>query len=86
MVPGLHPGPRERRVVDQTGFGEPAEHGLGGIVGHATALQRLRQLSPGPGLGCEQPQADLPSPGFRITGTGSRAMCPGLSLCFGLGR
>ena len=50
MVPGLHPGPRERRVVDQAGVGEPAQHGLGGIVGYATALQRLRQLSPGPGL------------------------------------
>jgi hypothetical protein len=90
MVPGLHPGPRERRVVDQAGLGEPAEHGLGGVVGHATALQRLRQLGPGPGLGGEQPQADLASTGFRITGTGSRAMCPGLSfsldLSFGLGR
>ena len=86
MVPGLHPGPRERRVVDQAGFGEPAEHGLGGVGGHATALQRLSQLSPGPGLSCQQPQADLASPGFRITGTGSRAICPGLSLCFGLGR
>ena len=86
MVPGLHPGPRERRVVDQAGFGEPAQHGLGGVVGHATALQRLRQLGPGPGLSGEQPQADLPSPGFRITGTGSRAICPGLSLGFGLGR
>jgi hypothetical protein len=86
MVPGLHPGPGERRVVDQAGFGEPAEYGLGGIVGYATTLQRLRQLSPGPGLSGQQPQADLPSPGFRITGTGSRAMCPGLSLSFGLGR
>ena len=82
MVPGLHPGPRERRVVDQAGFGEPAQHGLGSIVGHATALQRLRQLSPGPGLNRQQPQADLPSPGFRITGTGFRAT----RLGFGLGR
>ena len=82
MVPGLHPGPRERRVVDQAGVGEPAEHGLGGICGHATAPQRLRQLGPGPGLSRQQPQADLPSPGFRITGTGFRATRPG----FGLGR
>jgi hypothetical protein len=86
MVPGLHPGPRERRVVDQAGFGEPAEHDLGGVVGYAATLQRLRQLSPGPGLNRQQPQADLPSPGFRITGTGFRAMCPGLSLSFGPGR
>jgi hypothetical protein len=88
MVPGLHPGPRERRVVDQAGFGEPAQHGLGSIVGHATALQRLRQLGPGPGLSCEQPQADLAGPGFRITGTGSRATRPDFSLIlgFGLGR
>ena len=86
MVPGLHPGPRERRVIDQAGVGEPAEHGLGGIGGHTTALQRLRQLGPGPGLSGEQPQADLPSPGFRITRTGSRAMRPGLSPGFGLGR
>ena len=84
MVPGLHPGPRERRVVDQAGFGEPAEHGLGGVVGHAAALQRLRQLSPGPGLSRQQPQADLPSPGLRITGTGFRATR--LSLSLGLGR
>ena len=84
MVPGLHPGPRERRVVDQAGVGEPAQHGLGGIVGYATALQRLRQLGPGPGLGRQQPQADLPGPGFRITGTGSRATY--LDLGFGLGR
>jgi hypothetical protein len=40
----------------------------------------LRQLSPGPGLSCEQPQADLPSPGFRIAGTGSRATRLGFSL------
>jgi hypothetical protein len=80
MVTGLHPGPRERRVVDQAGVGEPAQHGLGGIGGHATTLQRLRQLSPGPGLSCEQPQADLPSPGFRIAGTGSRATRLGFSL------
>jgi hypothetical protein len=84
MVPGLHPGPRERRVVDQPGVGEPAQHGLGGIVGHATALQRLRQLSPGLGLSRQLAEADLPGPGFRITGTGSRAMRLGLN--FGLGR
>jgi len=84
MVPGLHPGPCERRVVDQAGVGEPAQHGLGGIVGHAAAPQRLRQLGPGPGLGRQQPQADLPSPGLRITGTGFRATRLGLD--FGLGR
>ena len=78
MVPGLHPGPCERRVVDQAGVGKPAEHGLGGLGGHATAPQRLLQLSPGPGLGRQQPQADLPSPGFRITGTGFRATGLGL--------
>ena len=86
MVPGLHPGPCERRVVDQAGVGEPAQHGLGGIVGHAAAPQRLRQLGPGPGLGRQQPQADLPSPGLRITGTGFRATRLGLGLDFGLGR
>ena len=86
MVPGLHPGPRERRVVDQAGVGEPAEHGLGGIGGHATAPQCLRQLSPGSGLSRQQPQADLPSPGFRITGTGFRTTRPGLGLGLGLGR
>ena len=82
MVPGLHPGPRERRVIDQAGVGEPAEHGLGGIGGHTTTLQRLRQLGSGPGLSRQQPQADLPGPGFRITGTGFRAT----RLGFGLGR
>jgi len=80
MVPGLHPGPRERRVVDQAGVGEAAQHGLGGIGGHATALQRLCQLGSGPGLSRQQPQADLPSSGFRITGTGFRATRLGFCL------
>jgi hypothetical protein len=84
MVPGLHPGPRERRVVDQAGVGEPAQHGLGGIIGHAAAPQRLRELSPGLGLSREQPQADLPSPGLMITGTGFRATRLSLNLGFGL--
>jgi len=82
VVPGLHPGPRERRVIDQAGVGEPAEHGLGGVGRHAATLQRLRQLGSGPGLSRQQPQADLPRPGFRITGTGFRAT----RLGFGLGR
>ena len=66
-MPGLHPGPGERRVVDQADVGEAAEYGLGGPGRYPAAAQRLGQLGPGPGRGRQQPQADLPGLRFRVT-------------------
>ena len=46
MVPGLDPGPGERRVVDQASVGEPAQHGFGGFGGHAAAAASPAPAAP----------------------------------------
>ena len=66
MVPGLHPGPGEGRVVDQARLGEPVQDGLGGRARGVPPAQRVRELGAGPRRQGEQPQADLPGGGLRV--------------------
>ena len=63
-MPGLDPGPGERRVVDQAGIGKAPEHGFGGCGWHAAAAERGGELDPRRGRGGQYLQADLPGPLF----------------------
>ena len=77
VVPRLHPGPGEGRIVDQARLGEPVEDRLGGRPGDVLPPQRLRELGPAPRLDGEQPQADLPGGGLRVLGALGALRCPG---------
>lgn len=50
MMPGLHPGVRERRVVDQSHILEAGEHLLRHVLGDLPLGQRVRQLFAGTGV------------------------------------
>jgi hypothetical protein len=60
IMPGLDPGAREHRVVDESHLGEPAQDRFSRVVRHSPEPKRRRQLRSGPRRRCQLPQADQP--------------------------
>jgi hypothetical protein len=65
-MPRFDPRAGEGRVVDQAHLGEAGQDHAGHVLGHTVAVHGLGQLSPGPRLPGEQPQAELPGLFLRI--------------------
>src|SRR4051812_10103415 len=65
-MPRLDPHLRERGVVDQSYFGEPAEHRVGGVGGHTLLRQHRSELGASAGCELELVQADLPGDRLRV--------------------
>src|SRR5262249_14409848 len=66
VVPGLHPGFRERAVVDEPDLLEPRQHLLGHLVGDLPLAQGVRELLAGARGPAEQTQTDRPRPLGRV--------------------
>ena len=60
VVPRFNPGRSERRVVDQSDLGEPAQDRLSRVSRNSPSAERVGQLSSGTRSSRQQPQADQP--------------------------
>lgn len=66
VVTGLHPGVRERAVVDQPDLLEPRQHLVRHVLGNLAFVQGVRELLAGARGPGEQAQADRARPLSRV--------------------